>query len=70
MTEKPRRKTTTSTEVKQRWIKANYKSYHVNLRYDRDQQLIDYIESHITDGEGVTDVIRKALKYYAEKHPY
>ena len=57
------RKTTTSSEVKTRWIKANYKSYRANLRYDTDAELIEYIEQH-KDSEGVTPIIRAALDMY------
>ncbi len=60
------RKTHTSTEVKQRWIKANYKRFHVSLRYDTDQHLIDFIEKRKTS-TGVTDIIREALEALIEK---
>lgn len=62
------RKTTTSSEVKARWIAKNYQRYTLSLRYDEDKQLIDYIEAHKADG--TTELFRKALKFYAEKHPY
>ena len=42
-------------------MKANYKTYRVNLRYDTDQDLIDYIELR-KDAEGVTPIIREALQ--------
>lgn len=62
------RKTETSTEVKNRWIKNNYKRYSVSLRYDTDQDLIDYIETHKDEeGRGVTGVIRDALKKQIEE---
>ena len=57
------RKTTTSTEVKTRWMKANYKKYQISLRYDTDQRLIDFIESR-KDLDGVTPIIREALENY------
>lgn len=60
------RKTTTSSEVKARWINANYKTYRVNLRYDTDQHLIDYMEAH-KDAVGVTPIIREALEDYTNK---
>ncbi len=60
------RKTTTSSEVKKRWIDANYKTYRVNLRYDTDQDLIDYMETH-KGAEGVTPIIRAALNDYTQK---
>lgn len=42
-----------------RWLKENYKSYRVNLRYDTDQAIIDYMEQH-KSSEGVTPIIREA----------
>lgn len=58
-------KTKTSTEVKQRWINANYKRYGVSLRYDTDGELIDYLEAHKDlDGKGITGLFRKALTHY------
>lgn len=57
----PHRKTTTSSEVKARWLKDNYKTYRVNLRYDTDQELIDYMEQR-KGKEGVTPIIREALQ--------
>lgn len=41
-------------------MKDNYKTYRVNLRYDTDQDIIDYIESR-KNLEGVTPIIREAL---------
>lgn len=52
------RKTETSYEVKKRWKDKTYKSYQLNLRYDIDEKLIDYIEN---SNEGVTAIVRKAL---------
>ena len=42
-------------------MKANYKTYRVNLRFDTDQQIIDYIERH-KERDGVTPIIRDALE--------
>lgn len=61
----PGRKTTTSSEVKSRWIKANYRQYQINLRYDTDQKLIDFLEDKKEiDGKGATQVVREALAEY------
>lgn len=49
-----------------RWINANYKTYRVNLRYDSDQHLIDYMEAH-KGAEGVTPIIRAALEDFTKK---
>ena len=51
----------TSSEVKKRWIDANYKSYRVNLRYDNDQELIDYMEQR-KEQFGTTEIFRAALE--------
>ena len=51
----------TSSEVKKRWMDANYKSYRVNLRYDNDQDLIDYIEQ-FKEQFGTTEIFRAAME--------
>jgi len=55
------RKTTTSTEVKQRWNAKTYKRYTVNLRKDEDAELIKLVESSKTR-RGTTDIFREALE--------
>ena len=40
-----KRKTTTSTEVKERYKKKTYKRYIVSFRKEEDADLIDLIES-------------------------
>lgn len=55
----------TSNEVKARWISKAYHRYHVSLRYDTDQHLIDYIEAH--KDIGVTQIIREALEAYIKE---
>ena len=57
------RKTTTSSEVKMRWMAENYKSYKVSLRYDSDQELIDFVERFKAknDGMGVSDIFRAGV---------
>jgi len=57
------RKTTTSVEVKNRWKVANYKTYQINLRYDVDQELIDFVEQFKAkhDGQGVSDIFRAGI---------
>ena len=56
----------TSPEVKNRWIKANYRQYTVNLRYDNDQDLIDYIEQH-KEQFGTTEIFRVALQLLIDR---
>lgn len=62
------RKTTTSTEVKNRWKAANYKTYQINLRYDADQDLIDFVErfKEKNDGMGVSDIFRAGVDVLME----
>lgn len=55
------RKTTTSSEVKMRWMKANYKRYQVQLRLDTDKDLIDFIESN-KEQHGTTELFRAGLE--------
>lgn len=62
------RKTHTSTEVKQRWIAKAYKRYNINLRYDTDQELIDWIEKR-RKTENTTAVFREALEEYIKGKP-
>lgn len=56
----------TSPEVKNRWNKANYRQYTVNLRYDEDQDLIDYIEQY-KEQFGTTEIFRQALQQLIER---
>ena len=63
------RKTTTSTEVKNRWKALNYRTYQINLRYDSDQELIDFVEEYkkTHDGVGITDIFRAGIKALQER---
>lgn len=60
------RKTHTSTEVKTRWMKNNYKKYVISLRFDTDGKLIDYVESR-KEKDGTTNIFREALDALIEK---
>ena len=51
----------TSLEVKKRWMDANYKSYRANIRYDTDQEIIDYIEAN-KERFGTTEIFRAAME--------
>lgn len=57
------RKTHTSSEVKQRWKDKAYKRLTVYLRYDTDQQIIDFVETH-KERYGTTNIFRDALEMY------
>lgn len=59
------RKTYTSSEVKARWNKKTYKAYQVNLRYDSDQRLIDFVENN-REKYGTTNIFRDALEMYVD----
>ena len=61
------RKTFTSSEVKYRWIKANYKQYQVNFRIDTDKELIDYIEKRKEHGETNMEIFRDAIETLIKK---
>ena len=55
----------TSVEVKNRWKAANYKTYQINLRYDTDQELIDFVEKFKAEhdrGTGVTEIFRAGVE--------
>lgn len=57
----------TSTEVKQRWIKANYQRYNINLRLDSDRELIEYIKRKQAEGLNITEIVRDALETKIDK---
>lgn len=59
------RKTTTSSEVKQRWEAAAYKKYIVRLRVEDDSEIIDYIEKH--KEIGTTELFRRAIEELMSK---
>ena len=56
-------KTTTSSEVKKRWMDKAYHKYAAYFRYDTDQHLIDFLEDN-KDTIGVTQIFREALEMY------
>lgn len=55
------RKTTTSSEVKQRWEAKAYKKYLVRFRADDDAELIDFIETN-KDRIGTTELFRAGIE--------
>lgn len=57
-----RRKTTTSTEVKQRWIDKTYKQYRISLRKDEDAELIELVEEAKQKDIGVSDIFRRGIE--------
>jgi hypothetical protein len=62
------RKTHTSSAVKMRWMSENYKTYKISLRYDTDQELIDFVERFKAknDGMGVSDIFRAGVEVLME----
>ena len=55
-------RTKTSSEVKNRWNKANYRRYTVNLRMDDDREIIDFIEQQ-TERKGlITNIFREGYQ--------
>ena len=60
-------KTHTSYEVKRRWALKNYKQVTATFRYDRDQEILDFIEKH-KDKYGTTNIVRDALQMYIDSH--
>ena len=55
------RKTTTSSEVKQRWEAGAYKKFLVRLRVDDDAELIGFVEKN-KDEHGTTEIFRAGLE--------
>ena len=60
-------KTFTSNEVKTRWKQRNYKAYQVNLRYDTDRHLIDYVIGRQEKGQQTSEIFKEALEALVEK---
>jgi hypothetical protein len=58
-----RRMGKTSSEVKQRWKDKAYKRYTSYLRYDTDQEIIDFIEAN-KEKIGTSNLFRDALEMY------
>ena len=56
----------TSTEVKQRWMNANYNRYIVNLRKDTDKDLIEYVEKNKAK-YGTTEIFRAGIEALIER---
>ena len=55
------RKTTTSTEVKNRWNAKTYQRYTVNLRKDEDADLIAAVE-RLKDRYNVSEIFRLGIE--------
>ena len=55
----------TTEEQKEAWKKRNYKRYITNLRYDTDQELIDFVEAN-KEKMGTTNIFRDALEMYVK----
>ena len=55
------RKTTTSTEVKNRWNAKTYQRYTVNLRKDEDADLIAAVE-RLKDRYSVSEIFRLGIE--------
>ena len=63
-----RRKTTTSTEVKNRWNAKTYQTFRANLRKDEDADLIQWIEDH-KDTFSQSDIFRAGLEALMKQNP-
>ena len=62
-----KRKTTTSTEVKQRWEAKAYKRYVVRLRQDTQSDLIDCIETLKENGCGTSEIFAAGIERLIEE---
>lgn len=60
--EPKKRKTTTSNEVKQRYIKKTYERYLLTLRKVEDADLINRIEKEKASGLSTSEAIKKLIK--------
>lgn len=59
---KTKRKTVTSSAVKQRYNKKTYVQYAIKLRKIEDKEIIDLIENEKSKGFGITDAIKNLIK--------
>lgn len=56
----------TKQEIRNAWDKAHYKRYIVNVRYDREQDLIDYVEKRKENGELISEIMKDCVAYRME----
>lgn len=63
-----RRKTTTSSAVKDRWNAKTYRVYNVRLRKDDDADLIQWIEDH-KETFSQSDIFRAGLEALMKQNP-
>jgi len=55
-------KTTTSTEVKTRWMAKAYKNYNIHLRNEEDAELIAFVEKEKKENSiNTTDYFRDLI---------
>ena len=59
------RKTRTSSEVKRRYNNKTYKRVVIQFRYDSDQDMINFVDTH-KEKYGITNIFRDALKMYMD----
>ena len=60
-TEKPKRKTRTSSEVKTRYNKKTYQQYMLSLRKVDDADIIEMIEAEKAKGFGTSEAIKNLI---------
>lgn len=60
-----KKKQSTSYDVIRRWRDKNYKQITIQLRYDTDADILDFIEEHKAE-HGVTPLFRDAMKQMIE----
>ena len=63
------RKTTTSSEVKNRWNAKTYKRYTVLLRKDEDADVIDFTEWYKETHDSITDIFRAGAEKLKNEGP-
>lgn len=57
-----KRKTFTSTAVKKRYNDKTYRNYSIRLRYDRDSELIEYLNKMQENEISPTEVLRNLFE--------
>lgn len=58
----PKRKTTTSTEVKRRYNEKTYKRYQIYMRIEEDADAIAYIEEEKQRGANTSEIFRAGIE--------
>ena len=54
----------TNYAASKKWNRANYQTYTISLRKDRDAEIIEYIENEKQSGKGITELFREIFDVF------